>query len=267
MTLIFPECIYFLGMSFVSMSRLLPIRNVALTGQRRRCSQISSESVLSHRDFFGVSNLFSVSDLFNARVHLGHAASATDPRMRQFVFGKRFGHAVIDLDQTALLLRQALNFTAHLAHRGGIILFVARQPHLTHTVEKAAMECGEFAHCRNWKGNMFSSYGANVRLPDLVVLVNTRDGVKYDPHPAIADAAKFGVPTAAVVDTDCNPNIVSYPIPGNDDSIQAVQLYLNLFKEAIWAGKKQREKEFNLEEEKRIDEATKLKQIISRNEE
>lgn len=69
------------------------------------------------QDYFGVHKLFTVKDLFEARVHLGHKASALDPRMRQFLFGARFGTSIIDLDQTTLLLRQALNFTAHIAYR------------------------------------------------------------------------------------------------------------------------------------------------------
>ena len=42
---------------------------------------------LSTMDFFGVHKLFSVSDLFEARVHLGHRSTNIDPRMRDFVFG------------------------------------------------------------------------------------------------------------------------------------------------------------------------------------
>ena len=42
---------------------------------------------LSTMDFFGVHKLFSVSDLFEARVHLGHRSTNVDPRMRDFVFG------------------------------------------------------------------------------------------------------------------------------------------------------------------------------------
>ena len=70
---------------------------------------------------------FLVKDLFDARVHLGHKL-ATD-QMRPFIYGNRFGVNIIDLDETALLLRQALNFLAHIAYRNGIILFVARQVH------------------------------------------------------------------------------------------------------------------------------------------
>ena len=64
---------------------------------------------LSTMDFFGVHRLFTVADLFSARVHLGHRATNVDPRMRDFIFGDRFNTAIIDLDQTAVLLRQAWN--------------------------------------------------------------------------------------------------------------------------------------------------------------
>ena len=88
-------------------------------------SSFSGSSVLQHRDFFGVHDLFTVKDLFDARVHLGHKHVET--QMRPFIYGTRFGVHIIDLDETALLLRQALNFLAHIAYRNGIVLFVARQ--------------------------------------------------------------------------------------------------------------------------------------------
>ena len=62
---------------------------------------------------------------------------------------------------------------------------------------------------------------------------------------AIIDAAKLGIPTAAIVDSDCNPNLITYPIPGNDDTLDATQLYLHLFKQAILLGKKKRAEESN----------------------
>ena len=60
----------------------------------------------------------------------------------------RMDMCIIDLDQTAMLLRQALNFTAHVAYRGGIIMFVCRQPSLVHMTDRAAMDCGEFSYTR-----------------------------------------------------------------------------------------------------------------------
>jgi small subunit ribosomal protein S2 len=118
-----------------------------------------------------------------------------------------------------------------------------------HLVEKAAGECGEFAHCRPWDTCIFTSpktvFGGEVRLPDAVILLHTKVGTKYDDHGIIADAAKVGIPTVAVVDTDCNPNIITYPVPGNDDTIESAELYLRLFKEAIMLGKKYRAEQGN----------------------
>ena len=80
-------------------------------------------------------NFFSrVADLFKARVHLGHTPRSLTPQMRPFIYGTRFDTCVFDLDETALLLRQSLNFLAHIAYRGGLILFVARQPQIVHLV-------------------------------------------------------------------------------------------------------------------------------------
>lgn len=89
--------------------------------------QILKES-LKHPDYFQVAQLFTVEDLFRARVHLGHVEGTCDPHMKQFIFGSRLGHHIIDLDQTAAHLRQALNVAAHIAFREGIILFIGRLP-------------------------------------------------------------------------------------------------------------------------------------------
>ena len=103
---------------------------------------------LQHFDYFGVSGLFTVKSLFDSRLHLGHTQRSLTAGMAPFVFGTRFDMCVIDLDQTASLLRQALNFTAHVAYKGGIIMFVCRQPSLVHMTDRAAMDCGEFSYTR-----------------------------------------------------------------------------------------------------------------------
>lgn len=201
------------------------------------------------RDYFEVSRLFTVKDLFNARVHLGHTVRSMTTQMRPFIHGTRFDTCIFDLDETSLLLRQALNFMAHIAHRGGIILFIGRQPQMAHMVERTAIECGEYAHCRQWNTMAFTAshqtFGGEIRLPDLIILLHTKVGTEYSEHQAIIDAAKLGIPTAAIVDSDCNPNLITYPIPGNDDTLDATQLYLHLFKQAILLGKKKRAEESN----------------------
>jgi len=54
---------------------------------------------------------------------------------------------------------------------------------------------------------------------------------------AVAEAKKLGIPVVAVVDTNYDPNLVDYPIPGNDDAIRAVQLYARAAADAVLEGK------------------------------
>jgi len=215
---------------------------------------IQGDETLANPDYFQVHKLFTVRDLYGARVHLGHKVGGLNPRMTDFVFGSRFNSVIIDLDKTAFHLRRALNFLAHVAFRKGIILFMARSPHIMHMVENLAAECGEYAHCREWDMHTLCNsprkFGGIVRLPDTIVFVNTLDTVMTQ-HRAVVDAAKMLIPTVGIVDTNCDPNLITYPIPGNDDSLSSVKLFCSLFKEAILRGKnKRRQIEAQVQKEK-----------------
>jgi len=54
---------------------------------------------------------------------------------------------------------------------------------------------------------------------------------------AVAEANKLGIPVVAIVDTNCDPNSVDYPIPGNDDAIRAIKLFAGRFADAIIEGR------------------------------
>lgn len=200
----------------------------------------TSINPLEHPDFFKVSDLFTVQDLFNAKVHYGHKEGTLHDNMQPFVFGSRLGHLIIDLDQTAELLRQALNFTAHVAFRGGLILFISKNPQSTYLIEKTALECEEYSQTRYWRpGTFLDSYklfNGIVRMPDLCIILHTLDNTLI-PHPAVIDAAKMCIPTIGIVDTNCNPNLITYPVPGNDDTPCAIELYCKLFSKVILRAK------------------------------
>lgn len=49
---------------------------------------------------------------------------------------------------------------------------------------------------------------------------------------AVAEAKKLGIPVVAIVDTNCNPDVVDFPIPGNDDAIRAITLFCNIISTA-----------------------------------
>jgi len=208
--------------------------------------------VLKHPDYFNVHTLFNVKDLFDARVHYGHKLGSLDERMTPFIYGHRMGHVIFDLDKTAEYLRSALNIAAHIAYREGIILMFCRNAQNAHIVEKTALECGEYAHTRFWRGgiltNANSQFGAVTRLPDLCIFFNTMNNVLLQ-HTAVRDSAKMNIPTIGILDSNCNPNIITYPVPGNDDSPVAIKLYCKLFKQAILKGKERRKEDLALEQQ------------------
>lgn len=102
------------------------------------------------------------------------------------------------------------------------------------------MELVEYSHTRFWRGGVFTNanvqFGAVTRLPDLCIFLNTLSNVLTQ-HSAVKDCAKMAIPTVGVVDTNCNPNLITYPVPGNDDTPAAIALYCKLFKSAILLGK------------------------------
>ncbi|MDR3125065.1 MAG: 30S ribosomal protein S2 [Endomicrobium sp.] len=75
-------------------------------------------------------------------------------------------------------------------------------------------------------------------LPDLMFVI--------DPHEestAVLEARKLNIPIVAICDTNCDPDLVDFPIPGNDDAIRAVKLFCSIIADAILEGKDVKEKE------------------------
>lgn len=75
------------------------------------------------------------------------------------------------------------------------------------------------------------------KLPSVVYIVDTRKE-----HIAVAEARKLGIPIVALVDTNCDPDEVDYPIPGNDDAIRAVRLVTSHIANAVLEGLEERKK-------------------------
>lgn len=120
-------------------------------------SKIGHIHPLEHPDYFNVNNLFTTREMFESRVHFGHKEGSLDDKMRPYLFGSRLGHLIIDLDQTTVALRRALNVTAHVAFQGGVILFFCRSALNAFNVEEAAKDCGEYAHTRFWRKGTFTN--------------------------------------------------------------------------------------------------------------
>jgi len=72
------------------------------------------------------------------------------------------------------------------------------------------------------------------RLPECLIVVDPKKEKN-----AISEAQKLGVATVALIDTDCDPDVVDLPIPGNDDSMRSIELIVKMLADAIVAGKNQ----------------------------
>jgi small subunit ribosomal protein S2 len=70
------------------------------------------------------------------------------------------------------------------------------------------------------------------RLPECLVIIDPRKEKN-----AVKEARKLGITTVSLIDTDCNPDDVDLPIPGNDDSIRSIELIVQLLADAVLAGK------------------------------
>jgi small subunit ribosomal protein S2 len=68
-------------------------------------------------------------------------------------------------------------------------------------------------------------------LPDALFVVDPKRE-----HIAVAEANKLGIPVIAIVDTNCNPENVDYPIPGNDDAIRTIRLFASRIADAYGEG-------------------------------
>ena len=66
------------------------------------------------------------------------------------------------------------------------------------------------------------------KAPDLIFVIDT----KLE-HIAIAEAKNLNIPIIGIIDTNCDPDLIDYPIPGNDDSRKSINLYCRLVREAI----------------------------------
>jgi len=69
------------------------------------------------------------------------------------------------------------------------------------------------------------------KIPSAVWIVDTNKE-----HIAVAEARKLGIPVVAILDSNCDPDVVDFPIPGNDDAIRAVSLLTRVIADAVAEG-------------------------------
>ena len=219
-----------------------------------------------------------VKQLLEAGAHFGHQTSRWHPRMKKYIFTKRNGIHIIDLEQTASMLDKACQFVQQLAAEGGHILFVGTKKQAQEIVEEEAKRCGMYHVNQRWIGGTLTNFATiQARIDYLVRLEDQQSRGEFSRLPkkealkleeeisrlnrqmggfkeminlpealfiidptkekiAIAEARRVGIPVVAVVDTNCNPDEIDYPIPANDDAIRAIKLVCSKIAEAVIEG-------------------------------
>lgn len=226
-------------------------------------------------------NLASISmkSLLEAGVHFGHKSANWNPRMKKYIFMKRKGVHIIDLQQTLSLVEEAYSHIRNMVANGGNVLFVGTKKQAKASIQEHAIRCQMPYVSNRWIGGLLTNFKtvkqsisklkkleallANEeekasytkkeligftkkleklektfggikdmkKLPDVIFLVDS----EYE-NIAVQEAKKMHIPVVALVDTNANPDLVDVVIPGNDDAIRAVNLFVSFIGDGVIEG-------------------------------
>jgi len=227
--------------------------------------------------------LVSMKALLEAGLHFGHQTRRWNPKMKRFIFAKREGIHIIDLQKTLINLRRAYEFVVDVAARGQTVIFVGTKKQAQAAIAEEATRCGQPYVNYRWLGGTLTNFvtirsrldymeellarresGDLARLPkkeakrleeELARLERVLAGLRgittlpgalfvVDPHRehiAVVEANKLNIPVVAIVDTNCDPDPIQYPIPGNDDAIRGIRLIAGKIADAVIEGQQRRE--------------------------
>ena len=116
-------------------------------------------------------NNITIKQLLEAGAHFGHQTSRWHPRMKSYIFTKRNGIHIIDLEQTASMLDKACDFVRQVVAEGGSILFVGTKKQAQQAIEEEAQRCGMFYVNQRWLGGVLTNFATiQARIDYLVRL-------------------------------------------------------------------------------------------------
>ena len=117
-------------------------------------------------------------DLLEAGVHFGHKSSNWDPKMKKYIFMKRKGVHIIDLQATLHLVEQAFNYVKNMIANGGKILFVGTKKQAKQSIQEAAIESKQYYINQRWIGGLLTNFKTAMnsinKLNELEKLLNDK---------------------------------------------------------------------------------------------
>lgn len=223
----------------------------------------------------------SLSKLLEAGVHFGHKAYRWNPKMFPYIYSEVNNIHILDLVQSATLLKEANDYLQSAASEGKTFLFVGTKRQASTLIAQEAKRCDSFYVNHRWLGGMLTNWAtlkerikhlkdlekqeandtfslltkkeAALRRKDLKKLRQHLDGIKTMPDlpdvaiiidqkremTAIRECQKLGIPIVSILDTNCDPDLIDIPIPGNDDAVRSIKLILKSLTDSIIVGQTQ----------------------------
>ena len=221
----------------------------------------------------------SLSQLLEAGVHFGHKAYRWNPKMFPYIYSEVNNIHILDLVQSATLLKEANNYVQSSASEGKTFLFVGTKRQASTLIAQEANRCDSYYVNHRWLGGMLTNWTtlkeriarlksleqqevdntfdlltkkeATLRRKELQKLRKHLEGIKkMDKLPDVAiiidqkremtalrECRKLGIPVISILDTNCDPDLVDIPIPGNDDAVRSIKLILKSLTDSILTGK------------------------------
>ncbi|MHB8362356.1 MAG: 30S ribosomal protein S2 [Patescibacteria group bacterium] len=214
-----------------------------------------------------------VKELMSSGVHFGHQVKRWNPKMAPYIYTVSNGSHIIDLDKTLIMLDEAVDFLKKKKESGKILFVGTKEQIQDIVAEKAQISGDYYINKRWPGGLLtnFKTVSLSLKKMDeyekilaegdtdrtkLELMLIAKEKAKLDllyqgirgfngkpsalfvvdvKHEIVAmkEALKLGIPVVALVDTNADPTIVDYPIPGNDDAIKSVDMILDYVVENI----------------------------------
>jgi small subunit ribosomal protein S2 len=204
-----------------------------------------------------------IREMMEAGVHFGHQTKRWNPKMKTFIFGARNGIHIIDLQQSVRAFKRAFNFLVTTVAGGRSVLFVGTKKQAQEVIREEATKSNQFFVTNRWLGGTLTNFhtvkgsidrlhaiekmstdGTFERMTKKEVLGITREREKLEKalggikSMTELPGAVFIVDVVKEVDTNCDPDLIDYPIPGNDDAIRSLKLFAGKVAEACTLGQK-----------------------------
>ena len=220
-----------------------------------------------------------LSQLLEAGVHFGHKAYRWNPKMFPYIYSEVNNIHILDLVQSATLLKKANTYLQEASSQGKTFLFVGTKRQASTLIAQEAKRCDSYYVNHRWLGGMLTNWStlkeriehlknleqqeadntfnlltkkeAALRRKELQKLRKHLEGIKAMPDlpdiaiiidqkremTAIRECRKLGIPIVSILDTNCDPDLVDIPIPGNDDAVRSIKLILKSLVDSIIVGK------------------------------